>query len=165
MKLFGNNSNPSLDTIPKGTFQLKNYCNSCPYVEVRRLNKNSDYYNWFCAYNKKQNDGELKLIDFKVKLGSFVEKPSFCKKDEAKDKERERLKKWKSIKGKTSFNEIEEGCVYHVPPVNGEKRFDILIVRKYPRTFEYRIYNSDDSRLYYMYDDELAIKFMTKIKV
>ena len=168
MTVFGNTANPSTVIVPTTTNYLtkKSFCNGCPFVEIRPLNKHNLYTNWFCAYHKMRGKTQnIKLIDFKVENGRFVETPSFCPKGEYKRmKASEREKLWKAIKPLTNFEDIEEGYVYHIPPVNGQSRKDIVVVRKYLRTFEYKLYNSQDNASYYIYDDDIVFKFMSKIK-
>lgn len=171
MTEFGNTSNPSTLRIPTTTNYLKGntkYCNGCPFVEIRPLNKANVFSNWFCAYHKIKSEGEtqnIKLIDFKIEQGMFVPSPSFCPKEKKRNltpKEREKL--WKSIKPLNKFEDVEEGCIYHIPPVNGKPRKDIIVIRKYIKTFEYKLYGSKDTSSYYMYDDDISVNFMAKIK-
>ena len=168
MTVFGNTSNPSTLIIPTTTNYLTKtkYCNGCPYVEIRPLNKHNLYSNWFCAYHKLQGGtNNITLINFKVENGKFVETPSFCPKSKQKNlSPYERLKLWKKITPLTKFEDIEEGYLYHIPPINGQLRKDIVVVKKFLHTFEYKLYNSMDKSSYYIYSDDVAVNFMSKVK-
>ena len=84
MRIFGSTNNPSYDKGSQNGIKLNDFCNGCPFVELRSLNKKNQFYNWFCTHDKIEDD-DVKLIDFKVRPGTFVPRPSFCKKNEKKE--------------------------------------------------------------------------------
>ena len=106
------------------------YCNGCKFC--KQILKNSGfYYDTYCTYGKNYDDpvSELKLLQSWSYKDSKVIKPIYCPNNKRKTPP-VNYTQWKLIKPTMEWDNIKVGQVYHVPPVNGEKRMDVMVITK-----------------------------------
>ena len=131
--------------------------------------------NWICSKAIIPTYGKGRTIDFKVNVGHLVRRPYWCplleKKTDTVQKKRfsdlpryEQEKYWEKIKPITTFKDIKEHKWYHIPPINGKKRTDVLVIAKYRYSIQVREKGKNFLDTDFIRDNSLEIKFMSEIK-
>lgn len=129
-------------------------CNICKYVHRSTMPFRKGLYTASCGASLVF--GFKQSIAHRLKDGDIINTPSWC----PLLKER-KCKSFKDIKPIFSFDFIKEGCWYHVPPIDGKKRMDIFIEKKYASSIRYTQRGS--IKCEYMQKTDNAIKFMSNV--
>ena len=127
------------------------HCNKCPH-KVTVKNRASENTNWYCGkttdmYTATKN----KNIAYLKRDGELIPTPTWCplkvksnekysafatksKVDDYKptysESWEDKAKKWNNLHHTCSWDDVKVDEIYHVPPINGEKRMDIIITSK-----------------------------------
>lgn len=142
------------------------YCNDCKFC--KKLQKTSGYYyDTYCMYGKDENEvvSNGKLVQSWSFETTKVIKPIHCPLIK-----RNRLpidyQLWKSITPITNWDDIEVGKVYHVPPVNGEKRMDVKVITKSQYMMNVKVLSgSNNGTTISFYPESLRCKFFIENKI
>lgn len=171
------------------SFEIYTHCNKCPHKVTAT---SSSGINWYCGkcadeYTTTKN----KNIKYFVKNGDLVPTPAWCplkkesgkysafatksKEDDYKPKEStyvspylEKLKIWNSLPHMSNWDSIEVNELYHVPPVNGEPRMDIIITHKSEYNIGYKTITKDNKALTTyasFYKSSPQVNFLVKHKL
>lgn len=152
------------NSVQRTTKDIK-YCNGCRFAK-RTQNANAYYNTWVCG-KFVCGDKTNVTIDFNVHEGNLVRKPSWCPLTDSDFHEStlspsERCKLWEKIKPITKYEEIASNKWYHVPPLNGNKRYDVYVIHKYLYSME--VVKRGETVHDYLSAKSLDVKFMTEIK-
>lgn len=161
--------------MPARKSEELNYCNGCQFVKKEKPTCKSLLDNWICSKAIIPTYGKGRTIDFKVNVGHLVRRPYWCplleKKTDTVQKKRfsdlpryEQEKYWEKIKPITTFKDIKEHKWYHIPPINGKKRTDVLVIAKYRYSIQVREKGKNFLDTDFIRDNSLEIKFMSEIK-
>lgn len=160
-----------------------NYCNNCVCAVVKECDcSHGQLNNWYC--NSK---GTKRVIDMSVLNTATIKIPHWCPmglykkpstitateatKQETKKELTwmEKKKLWEDIKPICEWGNITVNEVYHIPPIMGEKRKDILVTNKTDFSFQYKNLTTDKysstSCIYTVYKTGIWWKFMSKHKL
>ena len=149
-------------------------CNVCPNSKCTdACASKGTLHNWFCV-----TKGERRLIDMSVLGSADVEIPTWCplslhkEKEEPKKKElsyKEKRDMWENIPNLCEWKNIKVNDIYHLPPIMGEKRKDIMITNVCDFSFQYRLLSKDpkksSSAIYTTYKTAMWWKFLVKHKI
>lgn len=67
-------------------------------------------------------------------------------------------------KGICKWDEIKVGKIYHMPPIGGASRDDILILSKDKYRITYEKLTHKDGLILTLYKTDVAVKFLSKAK-
>lgn len=137
------------------------HCNKCPHKVTSKITS-SQSVNWYCGkvpdmYTATKN----KNISYLVRDGELVPSPNWCPLKEKSDKPysvetrqksttyfeswEAKRKLWDKLPHTSSWDDIKVNEIYHVPPINGEKRMDIMITAKTQYSISYKTITQDGS--------------------
>ena len=152
--------------------ECKNTCNNCGFLLRRKSNYGgADSSNIYC-----DKDSTSKLIELSVKDGEIIKSPHWCPIMEEKgvmDKiknnipltngeKRTLLMRHKPV---ISWDDIKQDEIYHIPPLLGEKRKDVLVTWK----GKYSLTMKDLTKSYHsvetIYPSTLTSRFLIKHKI
>ena len=147
-------------------------CNKCPNFLTRKSN-----YGENGSLNAYCEDGKtVRLLELSVDSAKEIKAPSWCVKAES-EKARNKIQNGEKLtEGEKrsllmrhqpiiEWKNIEANQIYHIPPLLGEKRKDILITWRgeYSATYKdlTKKYNATET----MYPSTLQSKFLVKHKI
>lgn len=139
----------------------KKTCNGCPFCRVELEEGFSDasgltYYSYFCEKLKG-------FIDYYVLASEEVDAPENCPE---KNKIKKQKEEWLKLPTLTLWDEIKEGEIYHLPPLNGKPRMDVRVTFKSDYSCTVRVLNDipnlNSSRLITWYPRDWEYKFLTQ---
>lgn len=167
-------------------------CNECPHAikeDVKTQYNTFKYVNWFCGKTvapystntgtPSQRSIEMSCVDtkkinspywcpFKGKMvkTAIGEATTVTEPKPFKDLPyMERREKWLKVKVLSTWETIKENEIYHIPPINGEERKDILVTYKSSYSLSYRNLNKPNSLVETMYPSSLNVNFFVKHKI
>ena len=142
------------------------YCDNCEFC--KRVPKSSGYYfDTYCTHGKSKDDdiSEFKLIQSWTFETSKVYKPVYCPKNKKKTLPIN-YNQWKMIRPMVKWDDIKVGRVYHVPPVNGEKRMDVMVTTKSQYMINVRVLKGPSTgTTISFYPESLRPKFFIENKI
>ena len=140
---------------------VKKTCNNCPFCRVDLEDEFSEasgltYYSYFC--NKLNG-----FTEYYVMSGETVDAPENCP---DKNKPKDKKEDWLKLPSFTLWDEIKEGEIYHLPPLNGKPRMDVKVTFKSEYSCSVRVLNDipnlNSSRLITWYPRDWEYKFLTQ---
>lgn len=139
-------------------------CDGCPFCRREKEEAFSSgaslpYYSYFCT---KLNS----FVEYYVFSYEKVTAPKNC--PELVEKTVDITKSWKNIEGMTKWEEITEGEIYHLPPLNNKPRMDVEITFKSNYSCTAKILSPTpkyQSRLVTWYARDWEYKFLKKHKL
>lgn len=108
-----------------------------------------EYFNFDCA----SSDGHRRIANY-VRETDIIPTPVWCK--------LAACNLWMQIEPQVNWDDIKIGDVYHVPPYNNMKRFNLKVIAKSPGWFSYS--RDDKPNIEFMYPTYTAFKVMVKRK-
>ena len=145
-------------------------CNDCIYFE-RREAIATETENVYCTKEKT-----LRLIEFRIPKGQDVKLPFWCPIEEARkiqlkldngekltDGEKKTL--LMARKPFISWEEIEVNHIYHIPPLLGGKRKDVLVTWKGEYSCTFRNLSNEKNTVETIYPSTLESRFFVKHKL
>lgn len=135
------------------------HCNKCPHKVTSKVTT-SQTTNWYCGkvvdtYTATKN----KNVAYLIRDGELVPSPNWCPLKEKSDKQyssdykpktttyldswEAKRRVWDNLPHTSSWDDIKVNEIYHVPPINGEKRMDIMITSKTQYVISYKIINQN----------------------
>lgn len=159
------------------------HCNKCPNKVTSKIGKDNKS-NWYCGkvpdvYTVTKN----KNISYYVNDGELVPAPNWCplkvKSDnkysalsssykEEDYKPKTVVSPWSNLPHTSSWDDIKVNEIYHVPPINGEKRMDIIITSKTDYYIGYKTITKDGAAIVSynsFYKTSLQVNFLVKHKL
>ena len=152
--------------------ECKNTCNKCGFLLRRKSNYGGDNSsNVYC-----DKDSVSKLIELSINNDEIIQSPHWCPLLEEKgimDKiknnvpltngdKRILLMRHKPI---ISWDEIEQNTIYHIPPLLGEKRKDVLVTWKGQYSLTMKDLTKSCHSVETIYPSTLTSRFLIKHKI
>lgn len=167
------------DNLTMRKIDLENIktCNDCPQSQCKESGGwGTSLCNWYCNTDKLK-----RIIDMNVLSTKSLDIPKWCplglhKQVSVQEKPKkkpltyaEKREMWEDIPFLCKWEDIKISEIYHVPPVLGEKRKDVLITNISDFSFQYRLIdktnNSTSQATYTLYKSAIWWKFMVKHKI
>lgn len=150
------------------------YCNTCPFskkIEIDQTSRRTIYHNWYCMKDTVPNS--RRTIGTVIIANTMVNSPSWCPyKTTNQDRQTmsnnsyiERRDLWNTITPLIQWDDIKIGEVYHVPPVMGDERMDIVIISKNNYNVTYRRLDKDSTFTTAFYPGTVMSRFLVKHKI
>lgn len=157
---------------------MQEYCSSCPFSEKRKSSeKSNEYNNWFCVYRTSSEILENKPPIYRS-CGSWIHKdvkllaPQWCPKTKQPQQRESRLvspksyNDWSKLPYMHQWEDFKEQTIYHIPPVNGDVRLNIIVLKKYDTYMTCRVVGGkDNGKLMTLYKTSLKTKFLTEDRI
>lgn len=139
-------------------------CDNCKFCKREKEDSflsagDLPYYSYFC--NKLNG-----YIEYYVFGHETVNAPDHC--PELMELKKSKYKTWTSIGGMTTWEEIKEGEIYHLPPLNNKPRLDVQITFKSNYSCTGKIISKipkNHSQFVTWYERDWQYKFLTKHKI
>ena len=150
----------------------KHCCNSCGFLLKRKTNySDHNYNNVYC-----EKDERTKLIELSIKEGEDIKTPYWCPllenaKIEEKIKEGQTLtmgeKRTILMQHKPfiAWDDIKVQQIYHIPPLLGEKRKDILVTWKGDYSCTFKDLSKNYNAIETIYPSTLMSRFFVEHKL
>ena len=152
--------------------ECKFTCNNCPQLVTRKSNYGEEgSLNAYCEEGRS-----IRLLELCTDLSKDIKSPSWCSKMES-EKIKDKISKGEKLTDGekrsvlmrhtplVEWKDIEVNQIYHIPPLLGEKRRDILVTWRgeYSATFKdlTKSYKSTET----MYPSTLIARFLVKHKI
>lgn len=147
-------------------------CNDCPFFTTTSVKAedqvSSGYYNAYCkrSTSKSSKDSTVfRMIDLYVRKGIDVKKPKWCDFSmESSFNKDDKKKKILEIIPSIEWDDIKAQEIYHVPKILGEERLTIQVVNKFSYYLSYKFYQTNDSRIMYLYPSSPMAKCLIPYK-
>ena len=150
-----------------------NICNGCKYLEKELEYYGMDtlpfdYYTFYCN-NTRSN--YRKAIEYYVEEGELVPRPKWCQLQNGKtqtcfDVVRNKDFNFKPNNYLCKWDDIKVGQLYHLPPINKQKRKNLKVTyaNNYCATFEIINPCINDNKFITIYYTDSIAKFLVKIR-
>lgn len=156
-------------------------CNNCVCATSKEADcSGGQLSNWYCS-----SKGTKRIIEMSVLSTAEISIPKWCpmglhkptiqttETTKAETKKElswiEKKNLWESITPICKWEDIKASSVFHVPPVLGEKRKDIIVTSVTEFSFQYRVLSNSETApstcIYTVYKTGFWWKFMSKHKI
>ncbi len=163
------------------------FCSDCPHVIKKLIFTESQYYNYYCGKETNpyaQGMSQQRFIEVSYIPNKVISSPCWCPLKIKAEKERfangeggnivpfsqlgysERHQRWMMKTPLIKWEDIKEDEIYHIPPMMGEKRKDVVIVFKTAYSAAYKEIGPGASAVQTtFYPSTMFSKFLTKNKL
>lgn len=165
---------------------MAKFCSNCPFGEKENSScHNNEYFDWYCTHQSPKDTLEGKGVT-KRKCASWLYKttvlnaPTWCplesfentKKIQSGEQREPRYtsasayKAWNNLPSICKWEDIKTKTIYHVPPVNGDIRLNIMITTKDDYCITGRVVGGiDNGKIMTLYKSSLKSKFLIEDKL
>ena len=164
---------------------MAKYCSNCPFGERENSSThNNEYFDWYCTHQSPKDVIEGKGIT-KRKCASWLYKattlsaPSWCplvsleNTNKIQGEQREHrytsataYQAWNKLPSICKWEDVKTKTIYHIPPVNGDVRLNIIITSKDDYSITGRVVGGvDNGKTMTLYKTSLKSKFLIEDKL
>lgn len=175
--IYDDNTN-LFDVDPFDTPKDEKKCNGCGQAICNMVkSSNGERFNWYCEMGN-----EWRSLEIAAPKGFQVPRPHWCPKYNKNGESTTRtttstvstMETTKSVyesmtqvKPMTPWDDIKENTIYHVPPMMGQNRRDILVTKKTDYIINYKVLQKNmsvNNATYTLYPSMQLAKFLVPHK-